>query len=301
MSMPRLNTDTPAAVLQTLNNDGAVLPPRTTCDVFSRTDAKVRCMVCNAPAMKGNEALVVVVLMGASRHDQREAATALQRLLGDGSDAAVGLRWLQAGGVTLMLAPWSAREMVRGVAQSVAAGWHPQRVTVDGARLDNDGVVVVPGPGSQGDLAVEIRQTLEHFAADTGSLWEQARRFFSGRQEPKRWELPMGCSVVERLEGRQVCWDIGFEDMRKLERAVELVEARLALRKDPLLHYGSSASDEDAVETRMPSIQLSAPAHSREARAQLARLLRNVLFLIGRLGFATSRPADLRDSIGQPG
>ena len=38
MSMPRLNTDTPAAVLQTLNNDGAVLPPRTTCDVFSRTD-----------------------------------------------------------------------------------------------------------------------------------------------------------------------------------------------------------------------------------------------------------------------
>jgi len=299
--MQRSTIDTPTAVLQTLNNDGAVLPPRTTCDVFSRADAKVRCMVCNAPAMKDDGAMVVVVLMGATRHDQREAATALQRLLGDGSDAAVGLHWLQSGGVTLMLAPWTARDMVRGVAQSVAASWHPQRVTVDGTRLNNDGVVLVPGPGSQGDLAVEIRQTLERFAADTGSLWEQARRFFSGHQEPKRWDLPMGCSVVERLEGRQVCWDIGFEDMRKLERAVQLVEARMAQRKDLLLHYGSAANDEDAVETRMPSIQLTAPAHSREARTQLARLLRNVLFLIGRLGFVASRPADLRDSIGQPG
>ena len=35
--------------------------------------------------------------------------------------------------------------------------------------------------------------------------------------------------------------------------------------------------------------------------AGILEVFGGVLFLIGRLGFATSRPADLRDSIGQPG
>lgn len=298
--MPRTTIDTPAAVVQALNSDGAILPPRSSCDVFSKAQAKVQCMVCIAPAMKRSVPHVVVVLMGADRHDQREAATVLQRLLGEGSATPVELRILQSGGVTLMLAPWAARELVRGVADSVSASWHPQRVTVDGSRIDTDGVVVVPGPGSQGDAAVEIRQALESFVADTGTLWEHARRLLSSKNEPKRWTLPLGCSVIERHEGRQVCWDIGFEDVHKLERAVELVDARLSLGRDHLLRSWTPSEDE-AVETRLPSISLMALAPSREARAQLARLLRNVLFQIGRLGFVASRPADMVDTSGQPG
>lgn len=298
--MPRTTIDTPPAVVQALNHDGAVLPPRSSCDVFSKAQARVQCMVCIAPAMKRSVPHVVVVLMGADRHDQREAATVLQRLLGEGSPTPVDLRVLQSGGVTLMLAPWAARELVRGVADSVSASWHPQRVTVDSARLDNGGVVVVPGPGSQGDMAVEIRQALESFVADHGTLWEHARRLLSSKAEPKRWALPLGCSVVERHEGRQVCWDIGFEDVNKLERAVALVDARLSLGRDHLLRSWVPSED-DAVETRLPSISLMALTPSREARAQLARLLRNVLFQIGRLGFVASRPADMGDTMGQPG
>ncbi len=298
--MPRSTIDTPAAVVQALNSDGAVLPPRSSCDVFSKAQARVQCMVCIAPAMKRSVAHVVVVLMGADRHDQREAATVLQRLLGEGSDSPVELRILQSGGVTLMLAPWAARELVRGVAGSVSASWHPQRVTVDGSRLDNDGVVVVPGPGSQGDVAVEIRRALEAFVADSGTLWEHARRLLSSKSEAKRWTLPLGCSLIERHEGRQVCWEIGFEDVNKLERAVALVDARLSLGRDHLLRSWVPA-DEDAVETRLPSISLMPLAPSREARAQMARLLRNVLFQIGRLGFVASRPADMGDTLGQPG
>src|SRR5690606_25516679 len=98
------------------------------------------------------------------------------RLLGEGASAPVNLRVLQSGGVTLILAPWSLREPVRGVAKSVSASWHPQRITVDGERLSTPGVVLVPGPGSQGDMAVEIRQALEGFVADGGSIWDHARR-----------------------------------------------------------------------------------------------------------------------------
>lgn len=300
--MPRTTIDTPAAVQQTLNNDGAVLPPRTRSDVFSQAAAKVQCMVCNAPAMKRGEPEVVIALMGAGRQEQREAATALQQLLGNSSDEPIGLRTLQSGGVTLMLAPWATRDMVRGVAEAVSAGWHPQRETVDASQLQSEGVVVVPGPGSQGDMAVQIRQMLDQFAADSGSLWDQARRLFAHRHESRRWDLPLGCSLTERQSGRQVVWDIGFEDMRKLERATELVQARLSQGKDRLLQFGGPVDDdEDAIETRMPSILITAPTHSREARVQLARLLRNVLFLVGRLGFTASRPQDLHDTAGQPG
>src|SRR5690606_15115013 len=142
-----------------------------------------------------------------------------QRLIGGDAASPVGLRVLQTGGVTLMLAPWSARELVRGVAESVSAGWHPERVTIDGARLENQGVVVVPGPGSHGDLAVEIRHVLDRFVADGGgSLWESARRLFSGgRSEPKRWSLPLGCELVEYQQGRQLWWDISFDDVNKLD------------------------------------------------------------------------------------
>src|SRR5690606_10005482 len=114
-----------------------------------------------------------------------------------------------------------------------------------------------------GDAAVEIRQALESFVADTGSLWEHARRLPSSKSEPKRWTLPLGCSVIERHEGRQVCWDIGFEDVNKLERAVELVDARLSLGRDHLLRSWVPGED-DAVETRLPSISLMALAPSRE-------------------------------------
>ncbi|MBL0919958.1 MAG: hypothetical protein IBJ14_14745 [Hydrogenophaga sp.] len=295
--MPRTTIDTPAAVVHALNDDGAILPPRTSCDVFSKPESKVQCMACNAPAMKRTEPLMVVVLMGATRHEQREAASVLQRLIGDDPDSLTGLRVLQSGGVTLMLAPWNARDLVRGVADAVSAGWHPERVTVDGARLDNEGVVVVPGPGSHGDLAVEIREALETFAADSGSLWDNARRLLSGRHEPKLWSLPLGCSVIERQEGRYICWDIAFENINKLEQAVELVETRLAMGKDHLLQRWTT-NDEDAVETRLPSIMLKGPAHSREARAQVARLLQNTLFMIGRLGFMPSNPPALRKAAG---
>jgi hypothetical protein len=44
------------------------------------------------------------------------------------------------------------------------------------------------------------------------------------------------------------------------------------------------------IETRLPTIMLTTPTPSREARAQLARLLQNTLFMIGRLGFVPSRP-----------
>jgi hypothetical protein len=295
--MPRTLTDTPAAAVQALNHDGAVLPPRSSCEVFSQPEAKVQCMVCVAPAMKGPELMVVVVLMGADRHEQREAATLLQRLLGEGAKAGVELRLLQSAGVTLMLAPWSARELVRGVARSVSASWHPKRITVDATQLGDSGVVVVPGPGSHGDMAVEIRQALDGFVADTDSLWTHARRLLSKRTEPKHWSLPLGCSVTERQVGRQLCWDIGFEDVRRLERAAQLVDVRLAMGRDGLKRTWAPL-DEDAVETRLPSISLMAQAPSRAARAQLARLLRNVLFQIGRLGFAASRPAELSDPLG---
>lgn len=298
--MRRTTLDTPTAVVQALNDDGAILPPRTQCDVFSKAEAKVQCMVCTAPAMKRTEPQVVVVLMGATRHEQREAATVLQRLIGDGPDSPASLRLLQTGGVTLMLAPWSARELVRGVIDSVSSSWNPERVTVDGAQVQTEGVVVVPGPGSQGDVAVEIRHSLESFAGESGSLWSSARRLLSGKEEPRHWTLPLGCSVTERVEGKRVCWDVTFEEVGKLERAVELVQARLDMRKDRLLERWSDHED-DAVETRMPSITVTAPSHSREARAEMARLLQNVLFLVGRLGFVASGPADLRNSAGQPG
>lgn len=289
--MPRTSIDTPAAVQKALNDDGAILPPRTRCDVFSKAEAKVQCMVCNAPAMKRSEAQVVVVLMGATRLEQREAATVLQTLIGDdGNGSPAGLRVLQAGGVTLMLAPWNTRDLVRGVAESVSAGWHPERVTVDAAQIEGEGVVVVPGPGSHGDLAVEIRQALEDFVGDAGSLWDSARRLFASKQETRTWELPLGCSVIERHNGRQVAWEIHFADMHRLDYAVELIEARLELGKDHLLQRWTPPLEDDALETRMPSITLMTPAHSREARAQLARLLQNTLFMIGRLGFVPSRP-----------
>ncbi|MBX3610981.1 MAG: hypothetical protein KF871_13910 [Hydrogenophaga sp.] len=296
--MSRQVIDTPAAVAKVLNDDGALLPPASRCDVLSKPAAKVQCLVCNSPAMRKQDPSVVVVLMGASRHDQREVASAFERLLGDGQGAIrsepVSLRVLQSGGITLLLAPWAAREDVRGVVHSLSSSLEPERVTIDGSQVQEQGVVMVHGPGSQGDVAVEIRRSLQAFVADAHPLWRNALRLISGREETRTWQLPLGCTVTERQEGRHVCWVVGFEAMSRLERAAELVDARLDMGKDHLLTRYVRDED-DFGETCVPTIALMAANTSREARTQMARLLQHTLYLVGRLGFAPSGPAELSD------
>ena len=65
-----------------------------------------------------------------------------------------------ATGVTLVFAPWLARADVRGIVRSVSSSLHPERVTVDGNQVDDGSAIVVPGPVSQGDVALEIRHAL---------------------------------------------------------------------------------------------------------------------------------------------
>lgn len=290
--MHRISIDTPAAVSDALRNDGALLPPQSHCDVFSNANAKVQCMVCATPAMKKGQPQVVTAFIGASRYEQREAALALQRLVTAGAVGEGDVRVLHATGVTLVFAPWMARADVRGSAAAVSASLHPERVTVDGAEVQDSTAIVVPGPGSQGDVALEIRHALHTFVMDADSLWRGARRLLTRKADVHTWLLPLGCQVVERQEGRQVSWEIGFEDFTLLEQAITLVDARLAMGKDHLLHRGSALPDDDA-ETRLPTIVLVAPENSRDARTQMARLLQNMLFLLGRLGFASSMAADL--------
>lgn len=293
MSRPAL--DTPAAVAQVLNDDGAILPPASRCDVLSKPGAKVQCLVCTAPAMRRQEPFVVVVLMGASRHEQREVAAAFERLIGDGNGQEaepLKLRVLQSGGITLLLAPWASREDVRGVVHALSQSLQPERVTIDGSQVQAQGVITVHGPGSQGDVAVDIRRALQAFVADAHPLWRNAWRLVSGRDEPRTWQLPLGCTITERHEGRGVCWVVGFEAMSRFERAAELVDARLDMGKDHLLTR-FSRDEEDFGETSVPTIALYARDTSREARTQMARLMQHTLFLVGRLGFAPSGPADL--------
>ncbi len=290
--MPRTAIDTPAALTEALANDGWVLPPKSRCDVFSRETAKVSTMVCTSPAMKKGAPQIITALMGGTRSEQREAASALQRLIAAGPLMPDAIRVLHATGVTLVFAPWSARDDVRAIMRSVSSSLHPQRVTVDGAQLPTDTAVVVPGPSSQSDAALEIRHALSAFVADVDSLWRSARRRLSGKEDLQRWTLPVGCQVIERSEGSKVCWEIHFEDIGLLERAIGLVDARLTMGKDHLLQRWSDPED-DEMETMMPSITLMANANSRDARTQMARLLQNMLFILGRLGFDSTSPGAL--------
>ncbi|QHE77020.1 hypothetical protein [Hydrogenophaga sp. PBL-H3] len=291
--MPRTTIDTPAALAEALANDGWVLPPKSRCDVFSRETAKVQSMVCTSPAMKKSAPQIITALMGGTRYEQREAASALHRLIAAGNLMPDAVRVLHATGVTLVFAPWSARDDVRSIVRSVSSSLHPERVTVDGAQLQTDAAVVVPGPSSQNDAALEIRHALNAFIADVDSLWRSARRRLSGKEDTQRWFLPVGCQVIERSEGSKVCWEIVFEDIGLLERAIGLVDARLTMGKDHLLQRWSDPED-DQLETMMPSITLMANANSRDARTQMARLLQNMLFMLGRLGFDSTWPGDLQ-------
>lgn len=291
--MPRTTIDTPAPVLEALRNDGAILPPQSRCDVFSPEAAKVQCMVCAMPAMKKGTPQVVIAFSGASRYEQREAAHALQRLIAAGPVLPSDVRVLFATGVTLVFAPWLARADVRGIVRSVSSSLHPERVTVDGNQVDDGTAIVVPGPVSQGDVALEIRHALHEFVVDVDSLWRGARRLLSRKETQHTWFLPLGCHVIERHQGRQVCWEIGFEEFGLLEQAIGLVDARLAMGKDHLLQRWSPPVEDDDAETRMPTVMLMASDNTRDARTQMARLLQNMLFLLGRLGFANSMAADL--------
>lgn len=290
--MPPTAINTPTALADALANDGWVLPPKSRCDVFSRENAKIRSMVCTSPAMKKGAPQIITALMGGTRYEQREAASALQRLIAAGPLMPDAVRVLYATGVTLVFAPWSARDDVRAIVRSVSSSLHPERVTVDGAQLPADTAVVVPGPSSQGDTALEIRHALHAFVAEGDSLWRSARRRLSGKLDEQRWTLPVGCQVIERNEGGKVCWEIVFEDIGMLERAITLVNARMAMGKDHLLR-GWSEPMTDQPETMMPSITLMATDNSRSARTQMARLLQNMLFILGRLGFESSAPAEL--------
>lgn len=284
--------DTPAAVGQTLSQHGWLLPARSQCEVHSQTDSAVQLLVCMTPAMHRSEPHIVTAVLGGERRERREAAESLLRLVASGPLMMNEPHSLSADGIVLLMAPWSARDDVRAMAVTVGRQISPRRESVDASRLDTDWVVIMHGHSAQSDMALDIRQALQAFVADGESLWQGARRLLGHRAPRRSWSLPLGCTVTERQEGRQVVWEVGFDDFQLLERALFLVEARLALGRDPLLERAPASVDED-VETCMPGIALTALQNNRAARAQMAKLLQNMLFVLARIAHPHSQPGEL--------
>lgn len=285
-------TDTPVAVGQTLAQQGWLLPARSHSEVHSHADSAVQLLVCMTPAMYKGEPYIVTAVIGGERRERREAAESLLRLIASGPLMINEPRTLAVDGLTLLMAPWSARDDVRAMAVSVGDQISPRRESVDASRLDTDWVVVMHGHSTQSDMALDIRHALQAFVADGDSLWQGARRLLGHRAPRRSWQLPLGCTVTERQHGRQVVWEVGFDDFQMLERALFLVEARLAMGRDPLLQRAPASVDED-VETCMPGIALTSAQNNRESRAQMAKLLQNMLFVLGRIAQPHSMPGEL--------
>ncbi len=284
-------TVTPAVVHQTLIEHGWLLP-KAQSEVYSHADSAVQLLVCVAPAMHKGEPFIVTAVLGGERRERRESADSLLRLIASGPLLLNEPQMLSAPGVTLIMTPWSARDDVRAMAVTVGDQISPRRESVDASRLDTDWVVVMHGHSTQSELALQIRQALQAFVADGDSLWQGARRLLGQRAPRRTWQLPLGCTVHERLEGRQVVWEVAFDDFQLLERALFLVEARLAMRRDPLLERAAASVDED-VETCIPGIALTAAHNNRASRAQMAKLLQNMLFVLARIACPPSIPGEL--------
>lgn len=289
MSAPQ--HETPAAVHQALAQSGWLLP-RAGCEVYSPADSALQLLVGMAPAMHKGEPFIVTALLGGERRERREAADSLLRLIASGPLLLNEPVMLTASGLTLIMTPWSARDDVRAMAATVGHQISPRRDSVDASRLDTDWVVVMHGHSAQSDIALQIRQALQSFVADGESLWHGARRLLGQRAPKRSWSLPLGCTVTERLDGRQVVWEVAFEDFQMLERALFLVESRLAMGRDPLLERAAASVDED-VETCIPGIALTAAHNNRASRSQMAKLLQNMLFVLGRIACPLSMPGEL--------
>lgn len=284
-------TDTPVAVRQTLAQHGWLLP-RAQSEVYSHTDSAVQLLVCVAPAMHKGDPFIVTAVVGGERRERREAADSLLRLIASGPLLLNEPQMLTSTGATLIMTPWSARDDVRAMAVTVGDQISPRRESVDASRLDTDWVVVMHGHSTQSELALQIRQALQAFVADTDTLWQGARRLLGQRAPRRSWQLPLGCTLSERLEGRQVIWEVAFDDFQLLERALFLVESRLAMGRDPLLERAAASVDED-VETCIPGIALTAAQNSRASRTQMAKLLQNMLFVLARIACPPSMPGEL--------
>ncbi len=284
-------TDTPVAVRQTLAQHGWLLP-RAQSEVYSHADSAVQLLVCVAPAMHKGDPFIVTAVVGGERRERREAADSLLRLIASGPLLLNEPQMLTSTGATLIMTPWSARDDVRAMAVTVGDQISPRRESVDASRLDTDWVVVMHGHSTQSELALQIRQALQAFVADTDTLWQGARRLLGQRAPRRSWQLPLGCTLSERLEGRQVIWEVAFDDFQLLERALFLVESRLAMGRDPLLERAAASVDED-VETCIPGIALTAAQNSRASRTQMAKLLQNMLFVLARIACPPSMPGEL--------
>lgn len=284
-------TDTPGAVHHILAHNGWLLP-RSQSEVYSHADSAVQLLVCMVPAMHKGEPFIVTAVLGGERRERREAAESLLRLIASGPLLMNEPQLLSASGLTLIMAPWSARDDVRAMAITVGDQISPRRESVDASRLDTDWVVIMNGHSTQSDMALQIRQGLQTFVADGDSLWQGARRLLGQRAPRRSWSLPLGCTVTERLPGGQVVWEVAFEDFQLLERALFLVESRLAMGRDPLLQRFTSAEEED-VETCIPGISLTAARNNRAAREQMAKLLQNMLFVLARIACPPSMPGEL--------
>jgi len=284
-------TDTPVAVHQMLAQQGWLLP-RAQSEVYSHADSAVQLLVCVAPAMHKGDPFIVTAVVGGERRERREAADSLLRLIASGPLLLNEPQMLSSTGATLIMTPWSARDDVRAMAVTVGDQISPRRESVDASRLDTDWVVVMHGHSTQSELALQIRQALQAFVADTDTLWQGARRLLGQRAPRRSWQLPLGCTLSERMEGRQVIWEVAFDDFQLLERALFLVESRLAMGRDPLLERAAASVDED-VETCIPGIALTAAQNSRASRTQMAKLLQNMLFVLARIACPPSMPGEL--------
>ena len=284
-------TETPGTVHHLLAHSGWLLP-RSPSEVYSHADSAVQLLVCTAPAMYKGEPFIVTAVLGGERRERREAAESLLRLIASGPLLMNEPQMLSASGVTLIMTPWNARDDVRAMAVTVGDQISPRRESVDASRLDTDWVVVMNGHSTQSDMALQIRQALQTFVADGDSLWQGARRLLGQRAPRRSWALPLGCTVSERLQAGRVLWEVAFDDFQLLERALFLVESRLAMGRDPLLDRAAPADDED-VETCIPGIALTAAHNNRASREQMAKLLQNMLFVLARIACPPSMPGEL--------
>lgn len=148
------------------------------------------------------------------------------------------------------------------------------------------------------------------FTAVYDKRWRHALRMLLRDEIDRKWRLPLGVMILERVGPQGVQWMLLHDDPFVADWAAEWLEKRLkAGKKDPTfvlrqLDDGKSRSEDDAGLTIVAGVWVAAAANSAPARQQMGRILLAILYAIrrsacdehGRLGVPTSSPGELAEA-----
>lgn len=247
------------------------------------------------PAIESGE-LKSLAFIRESTQDLQQFKARFKRLVVESGIVLPSIRVVETEGFVVLVSPWFCRCEFRALVIHAGSGdtldftevisdFDPSGYETKQPLPDGDVASLLP-PSDVDTLVRKSVPGLKAFVAGYDRLVLRIWKKFSGGEVRRNWKFPWGCSVDELLRSGGAEWHLGFSDFEMVERVQMLVDAFLVKHSMDFDLLGQTIhTSTHGHETKIEGVYLRAHANTKDARKQMAKMLKNIFGHLDQFGY----------------